>query len=479
MPVAPQHPFRAPLPYLFALVALGACAGPDPRPLELDRLAREVAARGDLLGRGAAALELADLRALPFERPVLEEAPAYDRGAFWQACALAFNGELRSARRRWAEAGGRARAGGAAAATELEIEQTGFEAGERETWMALTFDVLGLFDAGRSAAARDLAQAEARTAWADVEGAAWAARIAVDRARAELGAALEQGELLAELLASSSPSAARAELLFERGRLTEGDRARLFGMVHEVQGELGRAQLDVLEHRRALADAAGLPPGAPALDGPTRATLDDLLQAAEPPSLPEARELLDRSPELRRARLEYAVAEAVLRDEVAETRLGLRLGPALQVGPDDTLPGGVLAIDFPRAHALSGRVAAAHEARERMREELEEALRASLARIDASQGELAAMQRELAEHALPRAAETDVAWRAASARFAVDPLAADALGTALRDRAMALLALSGMRRDVVLAWLDLQAVIGPAPRPLPGEEALAAGEVAP
>jgi len=472
---APIPGARRALPTYAALAvsgALGACAAPAPRPLDLEHVASDVAGRGATPAQVAEALELADLRALPFERPLVGAEPDYDRGAFWHASALAFNGELRSARRRWAEQSALARSGGAPQAAELEVEQAGFESGERETWIALTFDVLGLLDAGRSAAARELARAEARAAWADLENAAWAARIAVDRARTELGDSLAGVDLLSELLASSSASVTRAELLFERGRLSAGELARLRGMVAEVGHQLHEQRVHVAWHRRELADAAGLPPSAPALDAPTRETLEDLLRGAEPSPQPEARELLERSPLLRRARLEYALAEAMLRDEVAWTRPGLRLGPALQIRPDETLPGGMLVLDLPHARALSGRVEAARQARERAREELEEALRASLARIEQARAEYEAARAALAEHALPREADTSRVWRAARARFEVDPLAAEGVGMALRDRAMALLDLLDVRHEVVLAWLDLEQALGPAPRPLPGDEAL-------
>lgn len=474
LPGAPRahRPHLAPHLAL-VLAALGACAAPEPRPLDLERIAADSLARGASAEQVAAALELADLRALSFERPLVEPQPDYDRGAFWHASALAFHGELRAARRRWSAASALARSGGAPQSAELEVEQTGFDSDERETWLALTFDVLGLFDAGRSQAARELSEAEARAAWADVESASWAARIEVDRARTELGDSLAKVDLLSELLASASASLARAELLLEHGRLSASELARLRGMVGEVEHELHGQRLHVAWHRRELADAAGLPPSAPALDAPTSATLEDLIQAALLPRLPEPRELLEQSPRLRRARLEYALAEAMLRDEVARTRPGLRLGPALEIGPDDTLPGGLLALDLPHARALSGRVEAAREAREGAGEALEEELRASLARIEQARAEHALARAALAEHALPRAEQTGRVWRAARARFEVDPMAVEELGMALRDRAMALLDLYDVRHAVVLAWLDLEEVIGPAPRPLPGAQALA------
>jgi len=460
------------LPFCASLLALlGACAGPEPRPLDLAQLAGDVTARGATNAQVAHALELADLRALPFERPAWTGEPDYDRGAFWQASALAFNGELRAARRRWAEASARARSGGAPEASELEVEQTGFDSGERDTWLAFTFDVLGLLDAGRADAARELAESEARAAWSEVEGAAWDARLAVERARAELGDTLAKIAALSELLASAEDSLARAELLFERGRLSVAERARLQGLVAEVGHALHQELARSAEDRRALADAAGLPPGAPALLRPTPATLADLLDAAQLQATPSAHELLERNPRLRRARLEYAVAEAVLRDEVAETRPGLRIGPALKFTPDDVLPGGVLVLDLP--HGLSGRVEAARQARERAREELEEALRASLTRQSAAHERYRAARAALADHAVPRERDTELVWRAARARFAVEPGAAEELGMALRDRAMALADLFDVRGQLVAAWLDLDEVVGPAARPLPGAEALA------
>jgi outer membrane protein TolC len=451
-------------------LSLEGCAAPAARPLDLDRTAADVVTRSATPEQVAQALDLADWQALPFERPRIEEEPDYDGGGFWHATALAFNGELRSAQRRWAEATALARSGGAPEAAEIELEQTGFDSADRQTWLAVTFDILGFLDAGRAAAARELARAEARVAWADVENVAWSTSIAVDRARAELGDSLSKVDVLTDLLDSSKASVARAELLFERGRLSESEIARLRGMVAEVDHQLHEQRVSAGRSRRALADAAGLPPNAPALDTPTRETLENMILAADMASLPEAHELLQRSPPLRRARLEYAVAEAVLRDEVARTRPGLRLGPALQFTPDETLPGGVLVLDLPHARALSGRVEAARQARERARENLEELLRASLARVEAARTQYESARGALAQHATARDADTNRVWLAARARFEVDPMAADELGMALRDRAMALLDLSEVKNEMVLAWLDIEEATGPAPRPLPGEE---------
>ncbi len=455
------------------LVSVGGCSAPEPRPLDFDALAFDVGARGATPEQVIEALRLADLTALPLERPVLQDPPAYDSGAFWQASALAFNGELRSARRRWLAASALVDAAGAPVAAELDLEQTGFASSDRDTWIALTFDVLSLFDAGRSAAAIALSKAEARTALADVESAAWNARFAVDRARTELGTSLTKIDSLSTLLDSAGASVNRARLLFERGRFSESDFARLRAMVGEVEHALHTQHQDLSIRRRELADATGLPSSASALDLPTRATLDDLSQLAALPRLPDARELLERSPLLRRARLEYAVAEAMLRDEVARTRPGLRLGPALDVRPDETLPGGMLVLDLPHARALSGRVEAARQTRERIREELEETLRAGLARIEQAREQYETARQALAGHALSREAETDVAWRAARARFQVDPTAAESLGVALRDRATALSDLFDVQREIVLARLNLEELIGPEPRPLPDGEPVA------
>jgi len=461
-------------------LALPACSTYEPRPLDLDRVSSGVAVRGATPEQVADALRLADVSALPFEPPSLEAGPiAYDGDAFWLASALAFNGEVRSARRRWAEASARARSGGAPEAAELEIEQTDFDADSRDTWIALTFDVLGILDAGRAEAARELSEAEARTALAEVERATWSARIAVDRARAGLGGALATVEELASLLDSAQSSVRRAELLFERGRLSEGELARLRGMVGEVSHQLHARHLVLARERRALADASGLPPTTLALDFLTRESLEELFARAELPRLPSGRELLERNPALRRMRLEYAVAEALLRDEVARTRPGLRLGPALEITPDDVLPGGVLALELPHAFALSGRVEAAREARERVREELEEELRAGLARIEQARAGHETARRALEDHALSRELGSSAAWRAAVARFDVDPAAAEEVGMALRDRAMALLDLAAVREEVVATWLDLEQEIGPEARALPGDEALARSGPAP
>jgi outer membrane protein TolC len=474
MPAQLRAVVRALRPPAVALIsALSACSGPEPQPLDLEQISTDIVARGATPEQVAEALQLADLRGLAFDRPELEDEVHYDRGDYWHASALAFNGQLCMARRRWAGSSALARSAGAAESMQLDVEHTGFGDDERETWIGLTFDVLSLLDAGRSAAARELGAAEARTAWADLERATWDTRIAVDRARTELGATLASIDALTDLLASSDASVTRAELLHDRGRLSEGDIARLRGMVAEVHHLLHRQEVHLALHRRELADAAGLPPGAPALGAPTRETLEDLARMATPPRMPDARELLERSPVLRGLRLQYGVAEAVLRDEVARTRPGLRLGPALKVTDGDTLLGGVLELDLPQASALSGRVEAAQQAREHAREALEEALRASLARLRQARSDYDIARDALAGHVGSRDVETAVAWRAARARFDVDPAAVEGVGMALRDRAMALLDLLEVRHEVVLAWLDAEQAIGPEPRPLPGADVAA------
>ncbi len=450
------------------LASLTACAAPAPAPIEPDALAADVVARGATAEHVALALELADLRALPFERPRVEGEPDYDQGDFWYASALAFNGALVDARRQFGAASARARSAGAPDAAVLEVEHLG-TGSDRETFAALTFDLLGLLDAGRSKAAHELARAEARAAFSDVESAAWAARFAVDRARTELGHSLAQVDELTRLLATAEASRVRAEHLFAHGRVSDGELARLRAKVFEVEHDLHEQWVHVALHRRELADAAGLPPSAPALDAPTRSTLDLLLARAVLPPLPSARELLERSPPVRRARLEYALAEALLRDEVARTRPGLRLGPALELTVDDSLLGGMLVLDLPHARALSARVGAALEVREGAREALEETLRAELARIEEQRARFDEAIAALAEHVVPRAVESEREWRAARARFDVDPLRAEEVGMALRDRAMALGSLWEVRHEAVLAWLDLEEAIGPAgPQPTDG-----------
>ena len=154
--------------------------------------------------------------------------------------------------------------------------------------------------------------------------ATWDTRIAVDRARTELASRFASIAALTDLPASWTRAASRGpSSLHDHWRLSEGDiaRLRMVAEVHHPPCTSRRCTLAL--HRRELADAAGLPPSAPALDAPTRETPERTSPAspgcAAAASTPASCSK-GQSGAPRAARLQYGVAEAVLRDEVARTR---------------------------------------------------------------------------------------------------------------------------------------------------------------
>lgn len=463
---------------LLCTLLSGGCAAPPPRPLELEALAGRVVARDATVEQAARALELVDLRALGLEPPSVDPGASADPDdpAPWRAVALAYNVQVTTALRRLEAARARGRAAGAPDPALLQATHV-VEGGDRMTGVMLAFDVLGLLDAGRAAAARELAGAEARAAFADLEAAVWATGFEVERARARLAAALALEEDLQELVRSSGGVLARAELLAARDRVGQGTFAAFLAAFNDVEHRLHLATVAAVEARRALAAVTGLPPDAPALAALTRGTIEAQL-AGEPlerspaprPADERARRLLEQSPRLRRARLEYAVAEARLADEVARTRPGVRLGPALELRPDDLMLGGALMLDLPHARALSGRVDAALALRELARDELEEALRDELARAAEADARLAAAREALLYHVRPQVAATERAWTAAGAAFAADPGRLEGAGGALRDRAGALGALWLTSEQLVAARLDGEEARGPERRSAPAPE---------
>lgn len=363
-------------PALLAVAALvfplAACAAPPAtRTAEPAVLAAAVAERADAAALERA-LELADLAPLALPPPRAASDP--ESADYWRAAAYAFAAEPVAARRDLSMAllhQGRA---GWPLPLQLAIEQNGFERPERETEVALGFDLLGILGIGRAAAARALANVEVREALARLEAALWASGFRVERARLDLAAAVATESALQQVLAAALSGERRAELLLQRGWLGELQVAPARAVLAELRTRLSDLAHDVARRRADLAEAAGLPIEAPALDSVGPRAFDTVDPHGVAPAQPSAAELLERHPELRRLRLRYAVAEALVRQAAALAWPELSIGPKAILRADGILPGGVLDVAAAFPGTVAHEVALAAEERERAREELEAAL---------------------------------------------------------------------------------------------------------
>jgi hypothetical protein len=455
------RPLRAVHCTLLILV-LGACRAPEARPLDGRALALAVEARGATAGELAAALELSGLRALAVEAPPPEALEDPMRSEFWHACAIAWSPATRAARRELEAA--RALAGSAGRPGPIDglVEVEDLSEASMHTRVALTFDLIGILGLGPAASARALASAETRVALGRLESALWSSRFEVDAARARLAALRAARANLAVVADQAGLDSTRLAILERHGRVEA--RALAAGRLATGALEQRLALLEIEESRarEELAVAAGLPPDSPALDVPGTATLDALLPSRDFVR-PSAEELLVRLPELRVALLDYAVAEARLRDEAAARWPTLRLGPDLLWTEPDLLLGAMALSGLPWPGSLDGRIAAASAEREAARERTEDALLAARARSAGAEQRLAGARTLLASAERNALEDSSRLWSAARARFAVEPAALMDWTTALNMHAESLASFEEARVELVLAALELERSLGPTP----------------
>jgi len=400
------------------------------------------------------ALALAELGPLSVPLPTAPDEMRGDRREFWQAAALAWNPELRQMRRRVRELRALRDSAGRPAALELEAGAREIARPSDDAELSLTFDLLGLLALGPSAAARDLASAEERAALADFERAVWRLRFDVDRARARLAGALALEAAMRALYGECAEETTRIDLLGARGWIGPAMREGAYASLHMVEHRQTMAQLEAVSMRAELAALCGLDVSHPAFEQFGGGAIDRF--RAEDVELVEAqpRELLERLPELRAAKLALALAEAELRREAREQWPMLRVGPQLTWMPGETLLGGMLGIDLPFPGALDGRIAAARERREAAREALEDALVARAARARQTHEALHVALAQFEEHAPELDLSVARMLVAARAEFRADPERLDKWSLALRERVESLTSLVEARVDAVVAELD-------------------------
>lgn len=451
---------------LLPILLLGACAAPAARPLDGGGLARAVGARGVDPVHLAQALEAARLEPLSLPLPGADFDPTridVDRPEPWHASAFAFEARARAARHALAAARHGARSAGTPSPVRAMVEVEELERPDAYARMTLSFDLLGILGLGPAAAARELADVQVARALAELESAVWDARIEVDRARARLASLRARRAALEELAQDAARAQARLTILERTGRLAP--QALAAARSAERRLALGLLMLEGEEAmaRAELAVAAGIAPESPWLDALGPATLDGvgLLERPEPPARTE---LLARSPELRAGLVDYALAEARLRQASAARWPSFELGPHLLWTADELMTGIIAGTMIPWPGSLDGALRAALEEREAARSALEDALLASEARARAAHGRWAAARAGFGQHAARLEEDSATAWRAAQARFDVEPGSLMEWAGSLGMRVEALNEYHAARLAAIEAALDLEWASGPSPR---------------
>ncbi|MEM6674527.1 MAG: TolC family protein [Planctomycetota bacterium] len=416
--------------------------------------------RGDV-GALEAALASAELAAVAIFDPDPEARrdPASD--AFWQASALAWNPRVRATRNEVLALRQDLRSTGAPGPVRVNAVDHAFGGDDSLFETVVTFDLIGLLGLGPAEAARALADARVVQSLSIHEEALWSARMDVERARVLLSAGRARLERIDALLDETLQDDIRIAILARNGREAPSDvdaaRARVENLkrLRSVQGDV------VAAASRRLQAAAGLPASHPAIEyvGTNHVARFGTLAAPVLPYEDPFRAVTH--PTLRRARLDFALAEANVRQIAAEAWPGIRLGPHLAFGPGTNV-GGVLRLSLPWPSAWKGRLAGAEARREGARMAFEDAW------IDLHQRDAAAERRlELARDRAGNATRDidtamESAWRAARARYRNGAIPLVRWIDVLEMRTDSLLLPIDDAEAIALAWIDVLDARGPA-----------------
>lgn len=446
------------------LLSLGSCQAPEAAPLATASLLSAVSQRDASPAELGAALELAGLQPFALAPPTDEALRDPQRAEFWHACAWAWSPATRAARRQFQAVQARATSAGQPGPIQSSFETRELDDLGANTRLMLTFDLLGMLGLGSTAAARALASTETRAALNELEQATWTAQFEVDAARVRLAAARAARAQLDALHAEVAQEHVRIEILERNGRIARGALASARLAIGKLEQRREQLALDEARARAGLALAAGLAPDASALDVPGPSTLDvwisDLNDGFDVTEQPGS-DLLERVPELRGLLLDYAIAEARLRETASRRWPSLSFGPHLLWSDPDFLLGAVLSSGLPWPGSLDGEIEAASLQREAARERVEDGLLAAQTDRQAARARHTAAQRLLAEGARPAADASARLWQAARARFAVDPGGLEAWAHALNERAQAVHGLELARAEAALTVLDVVRSDGP------------------
>jgi hypothetical protein len=408
------------------------------------------------------ALEFARLAPLPFALPEAAALRDPAHPLHLRARVLVHAPAMRAARRAWLSAAALDRTGAQTAPLELGAEFVNPPGADSEIQAELTFDLLGLFGAGRAGASRALATAEQRRALAELWSVAWSSLHDAERARVLALAARERVAALRELARVANDDRTRIEILARDG-YARPDQVR---WAWSVLGEIGERDLHesiaLAEAEARFATAVGLPVGA-AREWLSRHGASSAIEpaGAEPAlTVPPPLALLANHPRLLAARLEHAVAEARVQLAASELIPELRVGPKPHFLPGEIIGGGVVGLEMAWPPAVRASVRALEHAREAARERLEDELLAL-------QNELVAKAETLRlerDESLPRAAQVDVGaeamWTTARVRFANATDLLEEWSFALEHRVDALLENITVREHVAVAALDWNERLG-------------------
>ncbi|HTF89153.1 MAG TPA: hypothetical protein VK843_12140 [Planctomycetota bacterium] len=406
------------------------------------------------------AQQLAGLDALALPRPTALELASPESPAYWRACALAWNPQVRQARRELQSAIASGRAAGQPGEIEASVETLELDDLGRDTEIALTFDLLGLLGLGPAHALRASARGEVRRARAALESAVWNAMFDVERARVRLAASRERERRLERLLIEVESQSERFEILDRRGRLSEADVQMASAASHEVEHAKSHERAESAEKQAELARISGLP-----FDHAGYASIDGgvLNQARRIARAPDVRELLERDPALRELALEYAQAELHVRHMAAEAWPTLRLGPKLTLEPSDVLLGGVLDLSLPWPGTIEKAVRIASVEREAARERVEDALNLAQARVASLSTIEAEARMRAVEHGVLMDEAQEASWQATNARLRFGQVGVGEWTRAVRERMEPLTGLVDERESAAIAALDFAQACGVVP----------------
>jgi len=442
-----------------ALAALAGCASYERRPLDLDAVREDFLARTPAPPQpsGDAVFDLAD---------GLSAAEA-------EAIVLVFNRDLRVARLEAGVTRANAENGGLWADPTLGVDFTRIVGAASQGVEAIVSLGLTLPLSGRLELERERLDAEHAAQLARVAALEWSTvatlrRAWVERASLAEAAAAAHGTLarLSEVRAVVDRMEAAGELARIEARLFRIEEARMEARVAELDAELAAAT-------RGIASLLDLPH----TDGIV--LLADLPQRAVPGDAGRERvlaRLADTSPTVVVARAEHESAERRLEEEVRRQWPDLTLGPGY--GKDDGDRKWVLGVGvtLPVFNGNRGGIAAAVAARELARGRAEAELTRVLGAFAAAEERLvsAARLRALLEDSLhPLVAAQYEETRAVARLGEVKTLV---LLESLKQELEVAAQLIAARRAEALAAIELDALVGPAPR-AEGADALSEGDM--
>jgi hypothetical protein len=455
-PARSARPFFVPL---IALAPLAGCAAVQEAGLSDAGLRQELALREPGPAFAQEAEELASLDALALARPTAEECADPRTAGYWRACALAWNPEVRAARLDVQRALAARGTAGRPTAVEAMGESMDLSDFERESKVAVTFDLLGVLGLGPSGVEKEAARIDVRRARARLENAVWTATFDVARARARLAASRVRIAGLQEFQARVEAQAGRFEVLARRGRLSEADEAMAWAAGHEVEQALSMELAREAELRAELSRASGL---AFAHEACAVVGEEALREQSSDPGAASEQQLWKRAPALRELALEFAAAEANVRRAAARAWPSLRAGPLLTFMPSELLVGGLLDVAFPWPGTVAAGVRAAAAERDAVHARAVDALQAAIARVES----LRTIEREARtraeEHAELMDEAADANWRAVDAKLRLGLATPAEWSLVMSRRVAALIALADDREAARLASLELEEACGVA-----------------